>query len=68
MKSIFERYERLREFPRLTRVHIVEDDLGWYLKREGFNQVLDITFKNPSELRQYARCDYLVLIFEDELQ
>jgi hypothetical protein len=37
--------------------------LASYLVREVAMEVLDITFKNPSEARQHAVCEYLVIVF-----
>jgi hypothetical protein len=63
MKPIFEQYKQVREFPRLTKVELLDDDDGWYIVKEGSMECLDIRFKNPSEARHHAVCEYLVIVF-----
>lgn len=41
-------------FPKFTRIEIFENDLGYYLKRKGVDEVLDISFKNAKEAIQHA--------------
>ena len=62
MKSIFKNYKLKSEFPKLTKVELVEDDLGYYLKEISTQCVLEIAFKNPSEARQHALNESLVFV------
>jgi len=43
-----------KEFPLFTRIEIIENELGYFLKCNGVNKVLDITFKSSSEAIQHA--------------
>ena len=54
--------ETKKEFPKFTRIEIIENDVGYYLKRKGVNEVLDITFKNASESIQYAISEHWIII------
>jgi len=49
-------------FPKFTSLEIIENDLGYYLKRNGVNVVLDITFKNSSEAIQHAISEHWIII------
>ena len=49
-------------FPKFTRIEIIENNLGYYLKRKGVNEVLDITFKNASEAIQHAISEHWIII------
>jgi hypothetical protein len=51
-----------KEFPMFSRIEIIENNLGYYLKRKGVNEVLDITFKNASEAIQYAISEHWIII------
>ena len=54
--------EIIKGFPKFTRIEIIEDNLGYYLKRKGNNEVLDITFKNASEAIQHAISEHWIII------
>ena len=49
-------------FPKFTRIEIIENNLGYSLKRKGVNEVLDITFKNASEAIQHAISEHWIII------
>ena len=49
-------------FPKFTRIEIIENNLGYFLKRKGDNEVLDITFKNASEAIQHAISEHWIII------
>jgi hypothetical protein len=49
-------------FPKFTRIEIIENNLGYFLKRKGDNEVLDITFKNASEAIQHAIAEHWIII------
>lgn len=66
MESIFEQFEMKREFPKTTKVEIIEGNLGYYLKRDGANEVLDIAFRNPREAIQHAIAEHWIIVVEDE--
>jgi len=51
-----------KEFPMFSRIEIIENNLGYYLKRKGVNEVLDITFKNASEAIQHAISEHWIII------
>ena len=51
-----------KSFPKFTRIEIIENNLGYYLKRKGVNEVLDITFKNASEAIQHAISEHWIII------
>ena len=51
-----------KSFPKFTRIEIIENNLGYYLKRKGVNEVLDITFNNASEAIQYAISEHWIII------
>ena len=59
--------KRKRVFPKLTRVEISENNLGYYLKQEGGGEVLDITFKNPSDAIQHAISEHWIIVVADEV-
>ena len=54
--------EIIKGFPKFTRVEIIENNLGYSLKRKGVNEVLDITFKNASEAIQHAISEHWIII------
>ena len=54
--------EITKAFPKFTRIEIIENNLGYYLKRKGVNEVLDITFKNASEAIQHAIAEHWIII------
>lgn len=54
--------ERIKGFPKYTRIEIIENNTGYCLKRKGANDVLDITFKNASEAIQYAISEHWIII------
>ena len=56
--------EMKKEFPMFTRVEIIENDFGYYLKHKSVNEVLDITFKSSSEAIQHAIAEHLIIITE----
>jgi hypothetical protein len=64
-KSIFERYKIKSEFPRLTQVCLVKDNLGYYLKRVHADEVLDMTFKDEREAKLHASAEYWVVVLND---
>jgi len=69
MQPILSNYDAaLYEWPKSTRVELIEDDEGFYLRREGTREVLDITFKRPTEALHYATSEYWLLTFMDALQ
>ena len=49
-------------FPKFTRIEIIENNLGYFLKRKGVNEVLNITFKNASEAIQHAIAEHWIII------
>ena len=49
-------------FPKFTRIEIIENNLGYCLKRKGVNEVLDMTFKNAGEAIQYAIAEHWIII------
>ena len=51
-----------KRFPKFTRIEIIENNLGYSLKRKGVNEVLDITFKNASEAIQHAISEHWIVI------
>jgi len=51
-----------KRFPKFTRIEIIENNLGYCLKRKGVNEVLDITFKNASEAIQHAISEHWIII------
>ena len=51
-----------KRFPKFTRIEIIENNLGYSIKRKGVNEVLDITFKNASESIQYAISEHWIII------
>ena len=65
MESLFEQYEIKRDFPKLTRVEIIEGNLGYYLKHESANEVLDITFRDPRKAIQHAVEKHWIIVVED---
>ena len=54
--------EIIKGFPKFTRVEIIENNLGYSLKRKGVDEVLDITFKNASEAIQHAILVHWIII------
>ena len=54
--------EIIKGFPKFTRVEIIENNLGYSLKRKGVDEVLDITFKNASEAIQHAIAEHWIII------
>ena len=54
--------EITKAFPKFTRIEIIENNLGYYLKRKGVNEVLNITFKNASEAIQHAISEHWIII------
>ena len=52
----------IKAFPKFTRIEIIENNLGYYLKRKGVNEVLDITFKNASQAIQHAIAEHWIII------
>ena len=54
--------EIIKGFPKFTRIEIIENNLGYSLKRKGVNEVLDITFKNASEAIQHAISEHWIII------
>ena len=54
--------EIIKGFPKFTRIEIIENNLGYSLKRKGVNEVLDITFKNASEAIQHAISKHWIII------
>lgn len=67
MKSIFEKNKTKSEFPELTEVRLVKDPLGYCIKREGADEVLDIPFSNPSEAGNYALHKNWIVLNVDEI-
>ena len=51
-----------KRFPKFTRIEIIENNLGYFLKRKVDNEVLDITFKNASEAIQHAIAEHWIII------
>ena len=51
-----------KRFPKFTRIEIIENNLGYCLKRKGVNEVLDMTFKNAGEAIQYAIAEHWIII------
>ena len=54
--------EIIKGFPKFTRIEIIENNLGYSLKRKGVNEVLDITFDNASEAIQHAISEHWIII------
>jgi hypothetical protein len=54
--------ETIKGFPKFTRIEIIENNLGYSLKRKGVNEVLDITFKNASEAIQHAISEHWIIV------
>jgi len=54
--------EIIKAFPKFTRIEIIENNLGYSLKRKGVHEVLDITFKNASEAIQHAIAEHCIII------
>ena len=49
-------------FPKFTRIEIIENDVGYYLKRKGVDEILDISFKNANEAIKYAISEHWIFI------
>jgi hypothetical protein len=53
------------EFPKLTRVVIIVNDEGYFIKQEKSDEILDIGFNTPNEAIDYARANRLFIIVKD---
>jgi hypothetical protein len=54
------------EFPTLTRVSIIDNDEGYFIKREKTAEILDIRFNTAMQAIDYARANRLIVIVEDD--
>lgn len=56
--------KKVAELPRFTVITIRDDDNGYYIYDPVHNERLDITFKNPREVVQYAHAEYFLIWFD----
>ena len=53
------------QFPELTRVAIIDNEDGYFLKREKSDEILDIRFNTAIEAIDYARVHHLFIVVRD---
>ena len=53
-------------FPTLARVAIIDNDDGYFIKREKSDEILDIRFNTAMEAIDYARANRLLIIVTDD--
>ena len=54
------------QFPTLTRVAIIDNDDGYFIKRVKSDEILDIRFNTAMDAIDYARDNQLIVIIEDD--
>jgi hypothetical protein len=54
------------QIPTLTRVSIIDNDEGYFIKREKTDEMLDIRFNTAKQAIDYARANRLIVIVEDD--
>jgi len=54
------------QFPTLTRISIIDNDDGYFIKRVKSDEILDIRFNTAMEAIDYARANQLIIIVEDD--
>ena len=54
------------QIPTLTRVSIIDNDDGYFIKRVKSDEMLDIRFNTAMEAIDYARANQLIIIVEDD--
>jgi hypothetical protein len=54
------------QFPTLTRVAIIDNDDGYFIKRVKSDEMLDIRFNTAMDAIDYARANQLIVIIEDD--
>ena len=54
------------QFPTLTRVAIIDNDDGYFIKREKSDEILDIRFNTPKEAIDYAIANHFFIIVTDD--
>jgi hypothetical protein len=53
------------EFPKSTRVAIIDNDDGYLIKREKSDETLDIWFNTANEAIDYARVHHFFIVVRD---
>ena len=53
------------QIPTLTRVSIIDNDEGYFIKREKTDEILDIRFNTAIEAIDYARVHHLFIVVRD---
>jgi hypothetical protein len=53
------------QFPALTRVAIIDNDDGYFIKRVKSDEMLDIQFNTAMEAIDYARVHHLFIVVRD---
>jgi hypothetical protein len=54
------------EFPTLTRVAIIKNDDGYFIKLEKSAEILDTRFNTANEAIDYARANHLFIVVTDD--